>query len=383
MVAFSLAVALNLGAALMNIPAALDILMSLYRVSYVEISILVSVLLWTHGLMLIPGGILSDRFGVRPVMGIALALVVLSNLFPLLSTNFYFALINRALCGIGTGTGFAVNMKLVALSVSPQKGGIFQAYMAGCISLGSIAGYLLLPPLMETTWFFVYVLPASFSFFLLLFTPFLNVTPPQGVSDRFWSIKQIARLPRGWVLGCLHAVSWGSIVALGSWMPSFVADAGDAPSATSFGWTGGMVLFISAVGRISGGVALGKWSAQHITVGSILMICLSYLVLSFGPPVGLVVILGGIAAWFASFNFGAIFQLASEVISAHSIGTLFGFINFVANLGAFFFTFLFGWLKDETGSFAWAFGILGLFCASSFCLGRLSIYERGPKGSKV
>ncbi|MBW1781388.1 MAG: hypothetical protein JRL30_11700 [Deltaproteobacteria bacterium] len=104
-------------------------------------------------------------------------------------------------------------------------------------------------------------------------------------------------------------------------------------------------------------------------------LCLLYLCLFLGPSAALVAALGGMAAWFASFNFGAIFQLASRIVSSHSIGALFGFINFIANVGAFFFTFLFGWFKDETGSFTWAFGILVVFCLSSFWLGRFGLYE--------
>ena len=71
------------------------------------------------------------------------------------------------------------------------------------------------------------------------------------------------------------------------------------------------------------------------------------------------------------------------------MGTLFGFINFIANLGAFLFTFLFGWVKDKTGGFGWAFGILFALCLFFFSLGRCVAYGKkasdgnvgkGPKG---
>lgn len=383
MVLFSLAVALNLGIAVMNLPAALDALMPLYQVSYVHISILISALWWTHGLTLIPGGILADRFGVGRTMATSLALIGLSNFLPVFCTDFYFALSARAVCGIGTGMCFAVNMKLVALSVSQKKSGSYQAYMAGCVSLGSIVVYLFLPFLMEINWRFIYMITALFSLLLMTFLRILPFTRPISVSAPPSSIKQIVRLPGGWILGCLHAMCWGSIVALGSWMPSFVAEARNVLSTVPFAWAGAMVMFISAIGRIFGGVALTKLSAHHIAVGSILVLCLLYLCLCLGPSAALVVILSGMAAWFASFNFGAIFQLASQMVSPNSIGALFGFINFIANVGAFFFTFMFGWFKDETGSFAWAFGILVVFCFSSFLLGRFGLYETAARSAKL
>ena len=382
-VLFSLAVALNLGMALMNIPAALDALMSLYQVSYVQISVLISALWWTHGLMLIPGGILADRFGVGPIMVICLVLMGLGNLFPLFSTDFYAALMARAICGIGTGMAVAVNMKLVALSVSPEKSGSYQAYMAGCISLGSIVVYLLLPMLVEMNWRFIYMIPAGFSLLLMTLIPFLSFSRPTHLSTRPMSFRRTVWLPRGWILGCLHAMSWGSIVALGSWMPSFVAEARGVTFTIPFAWAGAMVMFISAIGRIFGGVVLIKFSARHIAVGSMLVLCLLYLCLFLGPSAALVAVFGGVAAWFASFNFGAIFQLASRIVPSHSAGTVFGFINFIANVGAFFFTFLFGWFKDETGSFTWGFGILVAFCLSSFWLGRFGFYKTAAIPTKV
>lgn len=177
-------------------------------------------------------------------------------------------------------------------------------------------------------------------------------------------------------------MSWGSIVALGTWMPSFIAEARGATSTMPFAWAGAMVMFISAIGRVFGGVALIKCSAQRIAVGSMLVLCLLYVCLCLGPSAVLVAVFGGMAAWFASLNFGAIFQLAAQIVNGNSIGALFGFINFIANVGAFFFTFLFGWFKDETGSFAWVFGILVVFCLSSFWLGRLGLYEKAARPTK-
>lgn len=374
MVGFSLVVALNLGMALMNIPAALDALMSLYQVSYVQISILISALWWTHGLMLIPGGMLADRFGVTRIMAICLVLVGVSNLFPLFNTDFYLALIARALCGFGTGMGFAVNMKWIALSVPVKKSGSYQAYMAGCISLGSIAAFLLLPLFVKVNWRIVYILPMLFSAFLLAFIPAFRVGDNRaGLSVSSASLKKTLRLPEGWSLGCLHAMSWGSIVALGSWMPSFVAEAHGALTTMPFAWAGAMVMFVSAVGRFLGGLALAKWSARHIAVGSMLLLCLLYIFMSLGPSAVFIAVFGGMAAWFASFNFGSIFQLATRITPPDSMGTLFGFINFIANVGAFFFSFMFGWFKDETGSFTWAFVVLVLFCLFSYCVGRLGL----------
>jgi nitrate/nitrite transporter NarK len=88
---------------------------------------------------------------------------------------------------------------------------------------------------------------------------------------------------------------------------------------------------------------------------------------------GPLLILAILAAWFASINFGAIFHLASRATSPESVATLIGFVNFLANLGAIFFTLIFGWIKDTTGSFSWGFCVLASLCLSAFLLGRIPL----------
>ena len=85
------------------------------------------------------------------------------------------------------------------------------------------------------------------------------------------------------------------------------------------------------------------------------------------------------AAWFASINFGAIFQLASRATSPDSMGGLVGFINFLANIGAVLFTLLFGWMKDAAGSFGWSFAVLAFLCLTVTIGVRIPEKSRHPE----
>ena len=76
------------------------------------------------------------------------------------------------------------------------------------------------------------------------------------------------------------------------------------------------------------------------------------------PEPAVVLGLALLGAWFGSFIFGSLFQLANRSAPADSLGAVLGFINFLANLGAVAFTLLFGWSKDTLGSFTWGFAIL-------------------------
>src|SRR3970282_3006818 len=70
-----------------------------------------------------------------------------------------------------------------------------------------------------------------------------------------------------------------------------------------------------------------------------------------------------INAVFIQFYFGPLFAVPVEKYGAHMVGTLSGFGNFFANVGAFTFTYLLGALKDQTGSFK-----LGFYAIVGACL---------------
>ena len=80
--AFAFLVGLNQGVVLMNIPPALTELMSVYGVSYTNISILISGLLWSHALMHLPAGMITDRLGIGRTLLMCLACMFLGNIVP-------------------------------------------------------------------------------------------------------------------------------------------------------------------------------------------------------------------------------------------------------------------------------------------------------------
>jgi len=76
------------------------------------------------------------------------------------------------------------------------------------------------------------------------------------------------------------------------------------------------------------------------------------------------------AAWVACVNFGSLFHLAASAVNAQALGSFFGFVNFIANLGAVLFTLVFGLAKDLTGAFHWGFAAMAICAALAIALGR-------------
>src|SRR5512134_2133319 len=106
--AYAFLMGLLLGFIFLNIPPALDLLMALYGASYTQISILISALLWSHALMQIPAGLITDRLGLRRALVICLTFMAVGGLFPALAPSLEIAIAGRVLTGIGTGLAFIV-----------------------------------------------------------------------------------------------------------------------------------------------------------------------------------------------------------------------------------------------------------------------------------
>lgn len=351
----------------MNIPPALDVLMTHFRVNYLGISFLITALLWAHALCQLPGGMAADRWGIKPILGWGLLFLVLGNVLPMITADMITATVGRVICGVGTGMSYAAAMKLLALAAPPKRIGVYQAYLGGAVALGSIVAYIALPSLANLDWRWPFGLPALFSFLLLVLLWPLTIGQ---VSDKNTGVygtglRSIMAIPEGWMLGLLHALSWGSVITLGNWTPSLLTEASGAHFTAALAWSGAVVMLVSGVGRIAGAPLLARFKPSIVAGLSMILLTLAYLGIMFVNGVWWLMILIVIGVALASVNFGSIFQLASRATGVANLGGLLGFVNLLANVGAICFTLLLGWFKDQTGSFSTSFLLLAIACLSS------------------
>ncbi len=377
-VALGLAIAWVMGVAFLNVAAALDPLMALYAASYTRISLLMSALFWTHALVQIPSGILVDRLGLKRNLIACLAAMTAGCFVPLAGTSLELAVAGRILTGLGTGLSFPTVFKMIALYSPRNKIGMHQAFFGGLFSLGCIAAYLVIPRLVPLGWSWVYLAPGLGFLPLLVWAVFLRVEGRPSVAKTAADFLGVFRLRAAWAIGLYHSLSWGSVLALGSWVPSLLAEASGAGASSPFAWGGMLVLLVSGIGRLSGGMILFRLPPDRIAHGSIAVLAGLYGVLFLVKDPAALLPLALTAAAFASINFGAFFHLISRAGPEGSLGTLIGLVNMVANFGAVAFTLLFGWFKDGRGSFTDGFLVLGAVCLLAVGLGRLLLPGRGP-----
>jgi len=377
-VLFSIIMGLNLGIIFMNVPPALDELMLFYNVSYTRISVLISSLLWTHALMQVPAGIMTDRWGVRHTLIASLVFMIIGHVVPVIFPPLGTAILGRVIAGIGTGLCVAATMKLVALYAPGGRVGTYQAFFGGFFSIGSIIAFLCIPRLVSYGWQSIYILPAIICLLLLIMTGLLQITEDYAGTLATLNLGRVFQVPEGWMLGVFHALSFGSILTLGSWVPSLLAEVWHETTTVQFAWGGALIMLISGIGRLSGGFILLRMRSLLLVQASIIILFILYLGIFMVPFPGFILTLALLAAWFASVNFGAMFHVAARITPSHSFATMFGFINFLANIGAMLFTMMFGFFKDATGTFAWGFAVLACLCVSAFLAG-LAIFRRHNK----
>jgi NNP family nitrate/nitrite transporter-like MFS transporter len=160
------------------------------------------------------------------------------------------------------------------------------------------------------------------------------------------------------------------MMTLGNWVPSLLAEVWADPTATQLVWGGALTMLVGGLGRLAGGFLILKVPALRIVNGSIVVIAILFwgLYAIQIPLVTLALVLA--AVWFASLNFGAVFELVSRTVNSASLATTFGFVNFLANLGAVLFTLVFGLAKDFTGTFFGGFLIMALAAAMAYFFGK-------------
>lgn len=371
--AYAFLMGLNLGFIFLNIPPALDLLMGLYAVSYTKISLLISALLWSHALMQVPAGMVTDRLGLRGTFIICLGFMGVGGGLPALTPGLETAMAGRVLSGIGTGLGFVVTMKLIALHAPGGRVGTYQAFFAGSFSIGSILAYLLIPLISGIGWRWVYLSTSAGCLPLMGLLLPMKLARPSSSAPPPLSLGQVARVRTGWIIGFYHALSYGSMINLGNWVPTLLAEVWQGSSATQYAWSGAVIMLLSGLGRLSGGFILFRFKPLLIAHGSLLILCFLFSGLFVLHSPGPVLALTLTAAWFASINFGAFFQIASRAVAAESLGLFFGFINLLANLGAICFTLAFGWMKDTLGSISGGFGLMAALCILSLVLGKSAL----------
>ena len=327
----------------------------------------------------LPGGILVDRYGQRPVLLGSLLLMTLGGVLLPLWPQIFWILACRALIGFGSGAAFIAGAGVVA--GIEKHAALAQGFYGGCIQIGSGLG-LLVTPLLSS----LFGWQGAFLFWGLAGVPALLLW--LFVSDG-WEARMESKMnvmaglhsPAVWSLGLAHMGTFGVGNAIAAWIAVYlVSQYGISLGlAATFGALG---LIAGAVIRPLGGLLLGRKLVDSIALlrAGTLLAALGVMLLAL-PLRQPVLVLSGLTSLSigATLPYTSVFDSAAQLKTV-SKGVAQGLLSVIACQTLLWGPPLIGYLYQLTGTFSLPFGAILFFSSiainASFLAGPACKHER-------
>lgn len=236
-----------------------------------EIGWLMGIPVLTGAIFRLPIGILTDKYGGKPVFGILLFICAIP-MFLLSKTDSYFA---YALCSFGfglTGTSFAVGIAFTSYWYPKERQG-FALGVFGAGNAGAALTTLLAPTLLNNLtdngadidgW---RTLPQIYAVLLIItgfvFLIFATNKKPKKVSSNTATLLAPLKNLRVWRFGLYYAVVFGMFVTFSQWLIPYFVNVYYMPLVTA-GIFAALFSFPSGVIRALGGWMSDKWGARKV-----------------------------------------------------------------------------------------------------------------------
>lgn len=314
----------------------------------------------THAAMQIPGGHLADRFGPKPVLSLALAIVCVGSFAIGFAASYEQLLFWKMFTGIGTGASFVAGARYVSTMFAGPRLHLAQGFYGGSILLGSGFVIFAVPALLARTgWrgaFFSTSILAAIALMLWLVVP----PPPVAGVHHAAPIGGMLSNPQLWLLGIVQMASFGLVIVVGAWVTTYLRTAAGV-SLKEAGRIGSLVLLLGIVTRPLGGVLVPRIGVHPVLRISLLLNAAGCLLLAMGnnsllPGAAAIVLLGA----GCGLPYAAVFNRAGALYPARA-GAAMGLVNMLGIVMILAAPPLVGQLVEWSGSFRSSFLFLGGF----------------------
>lgn len=332
-----------------------------------QFGILAAMPVLTGSLIRLPLGMMTDKFGGRPVFFSIMIATVIPIYLIGEATAYWQMLVAGLFVGVAGGS-FSVGIAYCARWFEKKNQG-FAMGIFGAGNAGAAVTKLVAPSIVVTYgWTMV---PVAYSAMMLVtalcFLAFTYTDPAHRVESSVSFVQQLQALkdPNVWKICQYYSIVFGGYVALSLWMTKYYVQ--------EYGFDLKSAAFLAACFSLPGGVlrALGgwmsdKWGAHKVTwwvlwVSWICLFILSYPQTEFtiktvsGPQtynIGLNVTVFTLlmfvvgVAW--AVGKASVFKYISDEYP-HNIGVISGIVGLAGGLGGFLLPIMFGALVDLTG----------------------------------
>ena len=330
----------------------------LYQLTASQTALLVAVPVLLGSLARLPMGMLTDRFGGRPLFTGLLLFSSLAAFVVPMASSYGSLLIAAFLIGMA-GSSFSVGAAFVSRwTPSARQGTALGIYGLGTMgqSLAVFAG-----PIVAARWGWETVFRGTALLLLIWAAIYLALArnPPHAARPASVSamVAVLRRSPTAWLLGAFYFLTFGGFVAFSIYLPTLLrAQFGLTPADAGFRAAGFVVL--ATLMRPVGG-----WLADRIGGAQVLSwvfggVALFALLLTWPSMAPFTV--GALAcAMLMGLGNGAVFKLVPEHFPKDT-GTVTGLVGALGGLGGFFPPLLLGLFRDRLGVIWPGFVLLAL-----------------------
>lgn len=351
-----LAFALNL----QMIPPLLPSLVSEIGLTHTQAGVLMGLFTLPGIFLAIPGGRVSDIIGPRSVALWSLALLSVGG-FLMLPLHPWFLFTGRLCSGIGGAVLVVVSPQIIARSFQGRELGLAMGIFNTAVPLGTIMAFNLLGFLAGRFGIPVVVM-ATASFSLVSMTAFfLTYADPQkdsadtrapgseklkGLGGRIWLISLV------WVLFNI------SILAYFTYAIDYFTSGGMIASAARF--LSSLPMILSIFLTPLAGLAMHRYGLRWSLPLFGCAISSAAILLILVPDQTMVVVWSILLGIGISMVPPAVFTIAGEVVPPSRVGTGFGVLTTVFNLGVFFGIPLIGHVRDLTSTYRSSFILMSI-----------------------
>lgn len=341
--------------------------------SPVEIGYLMAIPVLTGSIFRLPLGILTDKFGGKPVMISLLIICAMPTYLLAYADGFW----SFAICGVGfglIGTSFAVGIGYTSIWFPKSK----QGFALGLFGMGNIGAALtamfaprLLTYLTDSGsnvegWI---VLPKVYAGVLItmavVFFIFAENRKPESSSKTIVGMLTPLKNVRVWRFGLYYFLVFGGFVALVNWLQPIYKNVFELDKETAGVYVAVFVIASSLVRAVGGYISdkIGARKVMYYVLILSLFISASLIVWtpnSVPVYVTIIIVLG--AVW--GTGMAAVYKHIPDYFP-QEVGVVGGMVGVLGGLGGFVSPIVFGYLKDGTGLWSSCWILIGVLSAVS------------------
>ncbi|WP_432102198.1 MFS transporter [Streptomyces sp. bgisy091] len=338
-----------------------------FGLSHASQGLVVSAFFVAYAVSQIPGGLLADRFGARPVVLWALIAWSVFTGFTALAWSFGSLLVIRFVFGLAQGVFPAASMKALSERTSPHVRMSANGRVMSSNSVAALAVPLLAAPVVAGLgWRWAFACAAVLGVLAVgLLSRGLRPVGPESREVAADSadapspaLRGMIRQPVIWTFAAMmfgyNVIMWGLI----TWVPSFLKEEGGLSLSTV-----GLVMAVPATASITGTLLGGRWSDrlggqhQRIMLPGMAVAAVCLVLMAFVPGLVAFVVLGTVAVFAVSLTYMPIYAVPMRSLPSEHTGTGTGVIVFGGQVAGMVAPPVLGLLAD-TLSFRTAFAFL-------------------------